>query len=543
MTAYEAFVKALGAAINYVNKTIAGTGALKGKNCTIDSIVQIEGGHRITFKWTEDDGTVETETMDVMDGEDDIFFGTQEEWDALTEEEQNEYNFIFTTDDEETFCISIPEGGTAGQVLVKKSGEDYDTEWEDWEKWANERLSTTYGNKFKKFCDNMDIDYEYDSATGANYSVIRIYRDRLDGKKQFPFVYAPDGAGAAQNSTYDLQLKDGWFLAINSGIFNASTHEPDGIVVENGVVIHDGKSTTLPQCRPLVIDENGEMSEAAYDADANTLVQNGAVSVVCGFMAIVKDYEAVPQSEWNSIGHYTQNAQRQIIGQFGNGDYAIVTCEGRDYQHSDGWTIAEAQTICLKLGLKFAYNLDGGGSAETMIGFKHFNTIYENTTGRKVPTFIVFNGGNAFTKPERPIIYPSVIKKVRFGPIYSADGSKKCHFTANRASIWADGVTGLAFTNNGVTPGGPYYAVEVPSNATAITVTIPNRDVGVVFCDSNGTKAWDVGWRDANEGLKLAFDMGKYAYVTFNVRNKNNSDFIAGEDTSDWAVMFETTQQ
>ena len=112
----------------YTKKSITKKG-LRGKNCTIDSIVQIEGGHRITFKWTEDNGTVETETMDVMDGEDDIFFGTQEEWNALTEEEKNQYDYLFTTDDEETFCISIPEGGTAGQVLVKKSSEDYDAEW------------------------------------------------------------------------------------------------------------------------------------------------------------------------------------------------------------------------------------------------------------------------------------------------------------------------------------------------------------------------------------------------------------------------------
>ena len=58
-----------------------------------------------------------------------------------------------------------------------------------------------------------------------------------------------------------------------------------------------------------------------------------------------------------------------------------------------------AQTVCKKLGLKFAYNLDGGGSTETMFCGKHFNTIYENVTGRKVPTFIVFNGGTVFDIP------------------------------------------------------------------------------------------------------------------------------------------------
>lgn len=52
----------------YTDTTVAGGGAIKGKNCTIDSITDITGGHRVTFKWTLDNGTVQTGTMDVLDG-------------------------------------------------------------------------------------------------------------------------------------------------------------------------------------------------------------------------------------------------------------------------------------------------------------------------------------------------------------------------------------------------------------------------------------------------------------------------------------------
>ena len=260
------------------------------------------------------------------------------------------------------------------------------------------------------FIDNTDIDYAYDADTGANYTVIRIYKNKLDGTKQFPFVYAPNGAGAGTKSTYDMTVDDGWLLAINAGVFNASTKKPDGIVVQNGVVVQNGATQTHSENKPLTIDANGNLGYAAYNADAADLVSNGIVSAVAGFMPILIDYEAVPESGWNSVSHYTENAQRQIIGQFGNGDYAIITCEGRGFDNSDGWTIAEAQAVCAKLGLKFAYNLDGGGSTETMIGHKHINTIYENTTGRVVPTFIVFNGGtnapeyDGDIKPDEPTI-------------------------------------------------------------------------------------------------------------------------------------------
>lgn len=242
------------------------------------------------------------------------------------------------------------------------------------------------------FLDNTYVDYAYDADTGAYYTVIRIYKQKLDGSYQYPFVYAPNGAGAGNKSTYDMAVNDGWILAINSGVFDTSTRKPDGIVIQNGVVIQNAPTATHSKCKPLTIDANGNLSYAEYDADASKLVQNGIVSAVCGFIPIIVDYGKVPETEWNSVTHYTQNAQRQIIGQWGNGDYAIITCEGRSFHNSDGWTIAEAQNICVKHGLKFAYNLDGGGSTETMLGKKHINTIYENTTGRIVPTFIVFNG-------------------------------------------------------------------------------------------------------------------------------------------------------
>lgn len=52
----------------YTDNSLAGGGAIKGKNATIDSITDITGGHRVTFKWTLDNGTVQTQSMDVMDG-------------------------------------------------------------------------------------------------------------------------------------------------------------------------------------------------------------------------------------------------------------------------------------------------------------------------------------------------------------------------------------------------------------------------------------------------------------------------------------------
>lgn len=246
------------------------------------------------------------------------------------------------------------------------------------------------------FIDNANIDYEYDSSGSVNYSVIRIYRTKIDGTKQYPFVYAPYGTGTSRLSTLAMQEAKGWAVAINAGIFDTSDTTPVGVVIQNGALIQDGPAGTLTERRTLTIDGNGNLASVVDDSNGATLVSNGIVSAVCGFGPIIVDYEAADVSY---IPNRNDNAQRQIFGQFGNGDYCILTCEGRNYDHSDGWTMAEAQAVCQKLGLKFAFNLDGGGSTETVIGLRQINSIYEGEKGRKVPTFIVFNGTNTFAVP------------------------------------------------------------------------------------------------------------------------------------------------
>lgn len=243
------------------------------------------------------------------------------------------------------------------------------------------------------FRQNMTLDYGYDAATGTSYTNIRVYKKKTDGRLQYPFVFAPNGDGSPIYSGLDVATAYGFPLTINAGC-GGTFGSPNGTLIQGGTVIQQGPTEQHPTALPLTIDNNGDLWYAAADADATDMVANGIVSAVCGFMPIVKDYEAVPDTEWiTGIDHYTQQAQRQIIGQYANGDYAIITCEGRNFANSPGWTIAQAQSICISLGLKFAYNLDGGGSTSVVIGKKQLNLIYEGATGRKVPAFIVFNGG------------------------------------------------------------------------------------------------------------------------------------------------------
>ena len=54
----------------YTDDSIAGGGISAGKNCKIESKTPIDGGTRIVFLWSLDNGTEQRTTMDVMNGTD-----------------------------------------------------------------------------------------------------------------------------------------------------------------------------------------------------------------------------------------------------------------------------------------------------------------------------------------------------------------------------------------------------------------------------------------------------------------------------------------
>lgn len=254
-----------------------------------------------------------------------------------------------------------------------------------------------YSDHFSDVADNMELDYAYDSASNVNYTVLRVFQTKRDGTKQYPFLRYP-----GRMYISDFIASEGWAIAINAGLGVSASQPIDGIAIENGVVIYDSPATYHLGSIPLTIDANGNLDTASADASAASLAANGIVSATCGFCPIIEDYGVVsPLADVNINGegnHFASNAMRTIIGQFGNGDYALIVCAGRNLDHSDGWTMAEAQTVCQRLGLKFAYNLDGGKSTSMYLG-KHPVYDFMLGTTRIIPSFIVFNGTDTFSIP------------------------------------------------------------------------------------------------------------------------------------------------
>ncbi len=89
---------------NFTSETALGGGAVVGKNVVISSIVQIDGGNRVTFTYTLDDGTVKTSTLDIMDGQ------TGNGIVSITKESSNgkidTYKILFDNNTSTTFTVT-----------------------------------------------------------------------------------------------------------------------------------------------------------------------------------------------------------------------------------------------------------------------------------------------------------------------------------------------------------------------------------------------------------------------------------------------------
>lgn len=256
---------------------------------------------------------------------------------------------------------------------------------------------------FDDWYSEIITDKKYDLDANTYYYTIRIPQTRATGQKQYPFLYVPNGSGGGTMSTLQMMLRSDFYFGINAGYFDMaqhSTYRPYGITIENGILVREDSSYFMDNYT-LVIDGNGDLDYAnpmSSGVTGNDVLNMGAVSSALGLIPLVVDgHPFTGESQWWTR---TDRAQRQIIGQYANGDYCIITSEGRGFDSSDGFTVSEARDLCLSMGLQYAHMMDGGGSAETVLGKKQINTIYEGTYGRIVPTYIVFNGTDTFGAPQ-----------------------------------------------------------------------------------------------------------------------------------------------
>ena len=246
------------------------------------------------------------------------------------------------------------------------------------------------------------INVEYGRYKGASYVFARIPETTNEGVTLMPKLRLTSIDGSLDGSkvsALNFAKRENTIFAMNAGLFNTQTLQPvgqtiiDGVSVVNVPMTDDmGNPISDVECYPLCIDAEGNLS-APYPRSVDTadMIADGVKYAVTGWGKIIDNFKACTDTVENEIVH-AETYIRQVIGQFQNGDYFVCTVDkSRNHvQNEAGLTYKDLAQLLMDKGVKFAYSLDGGGSAETVIGVRQLNPIYEGTAGRAVPTVITF---------------------------------------------------------------------------------------------------------------------------------------------------------
>lgn len=191
------------------------------------------------------------------------------------------------------------------------------------------------------------------------------------------------------DTTSDMAANNNAVLAINGDYYGA---RQSGYVIRNGKLYRD----TSGKRDALVIQKNGEFKFVSEsETSASELLQDGALQVF-SFGPVLLNNGEISVGENDEVGMAMASNPRTAIGYLGNNHYVFVVSDGRTSE-SAGLSLYELASFMKELGVKDAYNLDGGGSS-TMV-FKGEIINNPTTSGRsgeeRAVSDIVYIGGES----------------------------------------------------------------------------------------------------------------------------------------------------
>ena len=266
--------------------------------------------------------------------------------------------------------------------------------------YVDNRLNTST-NTIKKNAAIGSISVEYGRVSGASYVFVRIPKTLNDGSRLVPKVALTSRDGSlsgTKRSTLNYARDQDTIFTLNAGLFNVKTVEPVGQLIIDGVSLINTPMTSdngVPihpdECYPLAIDGNGNLKTYPRNADTAAMIADGVKYAVTAWGKLVDNFKITTKDIDNEIVHPGKYI-RQSIGQYQNGDYCVCSVDMTrgPVSNEAGLSYEELAQLFVDRGVKFAYSLDGGGSAETVIGKRQLNPIYEGSAGRAVPTVITF---------------------------------------------------------------------------------------------------------------------------------------------------------
>lgn len=262
------------------------------------------------------------------------------------------------------------------------------------------RDTTSKSQKKNSNTDPPEFSDEYEligTYTNDNVSIsVRKYRN-LNSDIWFAEIYVANPSylkTALCRDTYGRNVKDltsniakdhNAILAING---DAYTGREAGYVIRNGMLYRQEKADDR-QCLAIYDDGRFEIVDEKK-VDALTLLNNYAVHVLSFGPGLLKDGEIIVDENTEifntGVAHHNP---RTVLCQMGDCHYAFVVVDGRS-DDNRGARLLELAQYLQHMGVKTAYNLDGGGTSVMYFNGKVISHPFDghNDSERKVSDIV-----------------------------------------------------------------------------------------------------------------------------------------------------------
>lgn len=168
-------------------------------------------------------------------------------------------------------------------------------------------------------------------------------------------------------TTSDAASRTNAILAINGGGFGKGTVDGQAIsamiggTVVNGELVNDFVRAPDEDLFFVGTDKYGNLVGGVPETSEDIMALNPYQGASFIPILIQNGEKITLPGPWKETKH-----PRTIIGQYANDDLILIVVDGRRGDWSSGITLERLQDKLLELGVKDAYNLDGGGST-TMV--------------------------------------------------------------------------------------------------------------------------------------------------------------------------------
>lgn len=259
---------------------------------------------------------------------------------------------------------STPETTVASEAALETSNSETSSEFTDISTENSESSSDSYGTA----SDDLFVENDDENtlkSSGYSISVTEYYENdtkiyvadiTLASSQSLKTAFANGTYGRnVTDTTSSIAEENNAVLAINGDYYGA---RQSGYVIRNGIAYRNKGNGSDVMC----IFANGTM-EILNDKDysADELVSMGVWQAFSFGPALVEN-SSVSVNVNSEVGQAMASNPRTAVGIIGTNHFVFVVSDGRTSE-SSGLSLYELATFMQDLGVKTAYNLDGGGSS------------------------------------------------------------------------------------------------------------------------------------------------------------------------------------